>query len=37
MRCDDAAVIRAAKARGAADLGGAAVLGTLREWKNNFR
>ena len=37
MRCDDAAVIRSAKARGAADHGGAAVLGALREWKNNFR
>ena len=37
MRCDDAAVIRAASARGAADHGGAAVLGALREWKNNFR
>jgi hydroxyacylglutathione hydrolase len=37
MRCDDAAVIRAATARGAADPGGAAVLGALREWKNNFR
>ncbi len=37
MRCDDAAVIRVAVARGAADNGGAAVLGALREWKNNFR
>jgi hydroxyacylglutathione hydrolase len=37
MRCDAAAVIRAATARGAADHGGAAVLGALREWKNNFR
>lgn len=37
MRCDAAAVIAAARARGAADDGGAAVLGTLREWKNQFR
>ena len=37
MRCDAAAVIRAASARGASGPGGAAVLGALREWKNNFR
>ena len=37
MRCDAAAVIRAASARGASGSGGAAVLGALREWKNNFR
>ena len=37
MRCDVAAVIRAASAQGASGSGGAAVLGALREWKNNFR
>ena len=37
MRCDVAGVIRATSALGAATPGGAAVLGALREWKNNFR
>ena len=36
MRCDQAAVIRSATQRGAADAGGPAVLGALREWKNHF-
>jgi hydroxyacylglutathione hydrolase len=36
MRCDAAAVIAAAQARGAADRSGPAVLGALREWKNTF-
>ena len=36
MRCDQAAVIRSATQRGAADSGGPAVLGALREWKNHF-
>ena len=36
MRCDNAAVIAAAQHRGAADRGGPAVLGALREWKNQF-
>ena len=37
MRCDTAAVIAAARQRGAADDSGGAVLGALREWKNNFQ
>lgn len=37
MRCDVAAVIAAARHRGAADHSGPAVLGALREWKNQFR
>ena len=37
MRCDAPAVIAAAQLRGAADHGGPAVLGALREWKNQFR
>ena len=37
MRCDVAAVIHSATAHGATDRSGAAVLGALREWKNNFR
>lgn len=37
MRCDMPDVIAAARARGAADPGGPAVLGALREWKNQFR
>ena len=37
MRCDAAAVIESATARGAADRSGPAVLGALREWKNQFR
>ena len=37
MRCDAAAVIAAAQQRGAADRSGPAVLGALREWKNEFR
>ena len=36
MRCDNAAVIAAAQHRGAADRSGPAVLGALREWKNQF-
>jgi len=36
MRCDAAAVIAAAQQRGAADRSGPAVLGALREWKNQF-
>ena len=36
MRCDAATVIAAAQRRGAADAGGAEVLGALREWKNQF-
>ena len=37
MRCDVAAVVGSAVQHGAADRSGAAVLGALREWKNNFR
>ncbi len=37
MRCDAPDVITAAQSRGAADHGGPAVLGALREWKNQFR
>jgi hydroxyacylglutathione hydrolase len=37
MRCDAPDVITAAQAQGAADHGGPAVLGALREWKNQFR
>ena len=37
MRCDAAAVIAAARMQGAGDASGPAVLGALREWKNNFR
>ncbi|OYU80749.1 MAG: hydroxyacylglutathione hydrolase [Burkholderiales bacterium PBB5] len=37
MRCDAPDVISAARAQGAADSSGAAVLGALREWKNGFR
>ncbi|GCL63395.1 hydroxyacylglutathione hydrolase [Pseudaquabacterium pictum] len=37
MRCDAPDVITAAQSRGAADPSGPAVLGALREWKNNFR
>ena len=37
MRCDAPDVISAAQAQGAADAGGPAVLGALREWKNRFR
>lgn len=36
MRCDAPDVISAARAQGAADGSGAAVLGALREWKNGF-
>ena len=36
MRCDAPDVITAAQSRGAADHGGPAVLGALREWKNQF-
>jgi hydroxyacylglutathione hydrolase len=36
MRCDTPAVIDAAQRRGAADHSGPAVLGALREWKNQF-
>jgi len=37
MRCDAPDVISAARSRGAADASGPAVLGALREWKNQFR
>jgi hydroxyacylglutathione hydrolase len=37
LRCDDAGVIAAAVQHGAAGRGGPAVLGALREWKNQFR
>ncbi len=37
MRCDSPDVISAARHRGAADDSGPAVLGALREWKNQFR
>jgi len=37
MRCDAPDVVTAARHRGAADAGGPAVLGALREWKNQFR
>jgi len=37
MRCDAPEVIAAARQHGAADAGGPAVLGALREWKNQFR
>jgi hydroxyacylglutathione hydrolase len=37
MRCDAPDVISAAQSRGVADQGGPAVLGALREWKNQFR
>jgi hydroxyacylglutathione hydrolase len=37
MRCDATDVVAAARQRGAADGGGPAVLGALREWKNQFR
>ena len=37
MRCDAPAVIESALLHGAADTGGPAVLGALREWKNQFR
>ena len=37
MRCDQPAVIQAARTQGAANDSGPAVLGALREWKNNFR
>jgi hydroxyacylglutathione hydrolase len=37
MRCDAPDVIAAARQHGAADGGGPAVLGALREWKNSFR
>lgn len=37
MRCDAPDVITAARQHGAADTGGPAVLGALREWKNQFR
>jgi hydroxyacylglutathione hydrolase len=36
LRCDVPAVIHAASARGATDASGPAVLGALREWKNQF-
>ncbi|MBL8348861.1 MAG: hydroxyacylglutathione hydrolase [Burkholderiaceae bacterium] len=36
MRCDAPAVIAAARGRGVTDPSGAAVLGALREWKNQF-
>ncbi|MDO9285124.1 MAG: hydroxyacylglutathione hydrolase [Aquabacterium sp.] len=37
MRCDAPDVITAALDQGAADRSGPAVLGALREWKNQFR
>ena len=37
LRCDRQDVIAAARAHGAANDGGPAVLGALRDWKNNFR
>ncbi len=37
MRCDAPDVVSAAQSRGAADGSGPAVLGALREWKNQFR
>jgi hydroxyacylglutathione hydrolase len=37
LRCDEAAVIAAAAGHGAATSNGPAVLGALREWKNQFR
>jgi hydroxyacylglutathione hydrolase len=36
MRCDAPDVITAALGQGAADRSGSAVLGALREWKNQF-
>jgi hydroxyacylglutathione hydrolase len=37
MRCAEPSVVAAARARGAANERGAAVLGALREWKNEYR
>lgn len=37
LRCDAPAVIAAARHRGAASEDGAAVLGAIRAWKNEFR
>lgn len=37
LRCDDAAVIGAARRRGAADADGATVFAQIRAWKNEFR
>ncbi|MBL0089021.1 MAG: hydroxyacylglutathione hydrolase [Ideonella sp.] len=37
MRCMQAPVVAAALGRGASDDSGAAVLGALREWKNEYR
>ena len=37
MRCDAPEVVRSAQSRGMADASGPAVLGALREWKNQFR
>ena len=37
MRCAEASVQQAARARGAIDNSGGAVLGALREWKNAYR
>ena len=36
MRCADAAVVASARQHGAVDRSGPAVLGALREWKNQF-
>lgn len=36
LRCDAPDVVHAARAQGAADGSGVAVLGALREWKNRF-
>ncbi len=37
MRCDQPAVVDAARRFGATDSSGAAVLAALRQWKNEFR
>ena len=37
LRCDQRDVVAAARRQGAANDSGPAVLGALREWKNNFR
>jgi hydroxyacylglutathione hydrolase len=37
LRCDEPAVIAAARAHGATSAGGSEVLAALRTWKNDFR
>jgi hydroxyacylglutathione hydrolase len=37
LRCEEPAVIDAARAQGAADTSPVAVFGALREWKNHYR